>query len=374
MIQVSVEMSQIICESYTNSCHNRTQCDRYELLLQERQFWRNLCDEMDEKIFDLKIQKTDERKLIAKLKTRQILREYIEQLNEKAEILKRIMHDLGQEFISVKSEYEKAENVLSLQESALEKAEKANQEVERRVNEEIDKIRKGFIDKWKKLCEIRDKFNLTQSDIAETCKDQMKLEAELNQKKLDLKKSLCELKKFRKSSSSVAPSVTLKMLKNLRKKEAKYLRKFNQIETEVECFKRKICEADQEMKVVRKVVRSQLHVAKMHNDWRWEQLEIRKRNLEPLIDDQLVACDDEDKKVSHDMRMNISRMAEDVSGAKKTVENLESAVQHLLEKPDSCRAKNFKSSTNVQQRIKKPEAQVIKATDYLGSTFFATNI
>ena len=354
-----------------NCVQNQSTCDWYSNILYERETVEKKCLGNIEEIESLVIEKTDKEKREGKLKIPFLLREYIEKLNEKSELLMTMMQDLSREYIQGQSKLLNLEGILIAQKEALEKVESENQELEQTVNEEIKEIREKFIRKWKELDLERQEFENVQKELHESCEKEKKLTNELNKKKLELRKLKCCIKSLQKSM--FPQKITMKMFDKLRRKEENFSKRYSNDLSSVQCYQEKLCKIQRELQIVHKVATSKLKMVKKHDEWRVEQLMSRKEDLETMKEKVSETYDDCDN-VLKSLKLKISLMEKDVSDAGQTIKTLQAMTSSLLEKESVCR-KVIKPSTHGQPKeCKKPgnaydKMLAISAVDYMGSKF-----
>jgi hypothetical protein len=349
---------------------NENLCDDYVNLLHQRKNLELSCREKMRETDDEKIKRFDEEKLQAKMKIRYVLRDYIQELNEKLELLTIIVQDISSELIEKQIEYSNIENVLKIQQKALAAVESENEEIEININTEVSKIRENFISKWSELDRARQNYTEHQQKLEKFCDKQNELEVELIKKKLEHHKILCCIKSIRNSCSKTG-NVTKKMYEELLQKQEKYLRKCKDVSRSVECYRQKICLLQQEMDIVRKTAIIKLNVTKLHDDWKTETLEICKEKLQSQRDVFSKSFDERDE-IIRNFQKKIKLMETDVNESTKTIENLQNLLAKVAFQESSCK-KVIKPSTKDQpktlsKKLKQSDNFVI-ARDYLGSTF-----
>lgn len=354
-----------------NCASNQSTCDWYANLRYERERGKNCClNDLNE--LDLLVsKKTDEKKLEGRFKVRQVLQEYIENLKERLELLMMIMQDLSREYIQTQSQFMNSEELINVQKDIIDKIEKDNQDLELKVNQEIAEIRRNFTNKWKELDLKRQQFEDVQKELHETCRRENELEAELKDKKLEIKSNLCCLKSLQ--GQLFPQKLTMKMFDKLRRKEGKYLKRFIGDQSTVQCFKQKIGKTQRELQIVHRVTRNKLRTVKLHDEWRLEQLKIRNEELESLKAESSLMFDDSDQVISS-LKKNILLMEKDVADSRGTIKSLQCLADTLLAEKSPCK-RIIKPSTHGQPKTKKTPAKdtlttvPVKAEDYMGSTF-----
>lgn len=344
-------------------------CNDYVNLLYQRKNLELSCRDKMQKIDIEKIKRADEEKLEAKMKIRLVLREYIEELNAELELMTTMVEDVGSELVESQSQYFDIEKILKAQEKALTKVEHKNQEIERKINDEVLNIRKNFAMKWTELDNARQKFTEAQQGLENFCTIENELELELKARKVELYRVSCCIKSARHSKSATG-NVTEKMLEEICLKQEKYEKICRKASGSLEYRQQQICRLQQEMEIIRKTAIIKLNVAKLHDNWKTEKLLKRKEKLEAEREE--LSDYDESDEVMRDLRVKIKLMGNDVDEAKQTIENLQKLLSDVDEAESSCK-KIIKPSTKGQPKLIRNKSEeklnYVIARDYLGSTF-----
>lgn len=329
-----------------NCAPNQSICDWYSNLLYERESVKKCCSENIKEIESHIIKTIDEKKLEGKLKIRNCLHEYIEKLNEKLDLLMAIMQDLSREYIQGKTDLSNLEQVLAVQKEALEKVESENQRLENAVNRKIEEIRENFITKWKELDPNRQEFEDVHKELRESCKKENDLELELKKKKTDLKRLSCRIKTLR--DGLYPQKFTMKMFDKLRRNEKKYMKRYSSDLSSVQCYQQKMCNVQRELEIFRKIAKSKLKMVKLADEWRVEQREAQRKELEALKEESSLMFDNSEKVISSLMSKTYF-MEKDVTDANRTIHNLQVMASSLLEKEYPCKKQksNLRKKSNL---------------------------
>lgn len=312
---------------------NRNSCDHYSNILHEKEALLSRCLTKVKEIDRIKIEKYDNEKLQAKLKIGKLLREFIEQLNEKLELLMTVMQDLSRQSIQSQCVSASFEEILKLLKTALEHADWENLKIELKVNDEVQRLRDNFLCRWKELDSVRKQFEETQLKFQDSCKIQSQLAADLKEKNFEYKRTLCSIKLLRESmdSDDLSQRVTMEMFDELRRNETKFSNSLTAAESTVKCLQKKVCQIECEIKIVRGLNLSKLNVSKLHNEWSVEQLLARQQQLEKLKEQSLKSSDGDDEAICA-MKLEISLIERDVNEAHETIKNLQCLASEAASK------------------------------------------
>lgn len=317
-------------------------CDQYSDLLFTRESLKEECFSFISELSKIQVNKNDENSMKAKLNVPVVLREFIEKLHEKIELLKLIIEDLGREYVNSQSDWIVVQQVLDVQKEAFELCEQENQSIEEKVNSDVSTVREKFLKRLNDLKKSKKLYAEIKNELEESCKQQNCLADELKKAKLQHHCTLCQIKSLREKESSVKRP-TVKMIEDIQAKHDKLAKLLTDSTSTAECLRQKVCQLQSESDIVRKTVKSKLELVKMHDEWSIEQLRTRKQDLEDAV---LKFNQTSNDKVINDLQSNISLMANDIDQAKRTIKNLENLIVENLDKTSECK-KIIKPSTKL---------------------------
>lgn len=335
-------------------------CNNYCVVLNEREILTRQCTEKAKQIEEIEINAIDDRRQEARIKFQAIYAEYTKQLKDKVGVLKMIAQSLLEEHLQSQAEYLEIEEVIQLQNEAINRLENENKMIENAVNEDIGEIRINFTEKWITLDEARKHFEASKIELEESCKTENDLEREIAKKKLERKQVLCDIKAARAQPDS---GVTQRMLDKLQDSHIKLSKMLHDTESTAECFRKKICQTQREMEVIRSFSMQQFKIIKQHNEWALETLLKRKNALEDALVTTSLGI--ESFKAGN-LQSNVCLTGKGLDSLHKTANNFKCLVGTAGKEASTCK-KIIKPS--MKGKPKFPKAKKILATDYLGSTF-----
>lgn len=89
-----------------------------------------------------------------------------------------------------------------------------------------------------------------------------------------------------------------------------------------------------EGEIVRKVARSEMKIAKMHDEWSTEKLYERKQNLEEMMSEMIGSGDNHDKVLLH-LRTRIALAERVVEASRETIKELAALTGKVFPKDSS---------------------------------------
>ena len=353
MLALKIESSQKKFDEYTDLLHERK---KLEIKCREKMH------EIDEK----NIEKFDEMKVEAKMKIRHVLRDYIQQLGEKLELMMVIAQDVSNELFEKQSECLQIDEVLKVQEKALKEMNKKNYQIESETNAKILEIREDFKSKWISLNKSREDFFELLPNLENVCKKENELEKELARKRKENKRNLCCIKKIRRNAVK-DENVTTKMIEIIQAKKEKYLKKCDETEKCLDYVKNQTCQLHEEFKITRRTLNSSLKITKLHDEWKTEMLLERKRK----VTSELNELDRfEDDQVFLDLKQEIKSAELDVDQANVTIKDLKKLLVKF-ESDESCCKKIIRPSTAGKPKTSEKPQNLVLARDHFGSNFIA---
>lgn len=310
-------------------------CDNYTDLLYARETLKNECFRCIDDLKSLQVSKYDKEKLQAKLNVQIVLREFIQKLHEKIELLKLIIEDMGREYIKSQQDFLIVDQVLSIQEKALQKIEKENRKIEESVNGKVATMREKFSKQFIELRQSQQLYEVTRKELEDSCRQQSQLENELKQAKLQHHSCVCQIESIQKAKSA-DESPTTKMFDELAAKHVKLSKIVANSKSYTDCVRQKICHLQRETGIVRETVKTKLKISKLHDEWSTDQLLTQKQELEEAKRKFNETTDDSDKIIQN-LRSEISLLTNKIDESQNAIRNLQNLLRKALENELKCK-------------------------------------
>jgi len=339
------------------------------------------CRNIQDKICDLNDAESEKRKLEVQIKVPIVLKEFVEKLIEKLELMKLIIQELGKQHANYQQKFTETQSLVNNQQRTINQTEKRNREIECKVNEKIRKMRESFLRKWAELNPSRVSYEAIADELCTKRKD---LEAQVNHKKCLFNQLLLAIKSLQ--PKKVAESKIAKQkLEKLQQQQEKLLKRFTNLTAAAECVQSKIAAVQREMDIIRKFTMGKMEVVKQLEDWNVKHLEAKQQQLLDELKNYNTAEDEAIVKLSRGICATNSKIKE----ANKTISRLRRHMQQLTKRDSSCRiAAEAEAPLTVECRIQplvmghdymgsafvmllEAPQQPVLATDYSGSTFVA---
>lgn len=341
---------------------NQNYCDQYCVILNERKHVTDDCINVKAEIEDRNIRKADKAKLDATVKYREIYSEYNKQMKDKLGVVELIAQNVVSDLIHEKDGIKELDRVKDTQETIIKCVEAENRKLEAQVNKDILEIRNQFVDKWKSLSKIRDKFESNQKELDELCTNQTKLESEITKVRMENKKIRCCIKSL--CECQTPSEVTQEMFDKLERTLQKLSKLTAETTSMSECYRQRMSKVQQEMNVTRDFSIKKLDSVKLFHEWEMEKLMGRKCQLEQAIVDAEARIQSPSKDV---LKLRVDTNSRKLSQLEGAAQRLQNFVKEFSEKKRPC--KQVKPSTKGMPKPKKVKKRIVPATDYLGSNF-----
>ncbi|KAG5673121.1 hypothetical protein PVAND_003195 [Polypedilum vanderplanki] len=202
-----------------------------------------------------------------------VLKNLIDDLNDKLQFFKLCTKDLGLELLNLKKNLISMEDVATEQESILNdpKKKQFNLEIEREVNIRIHEMRENFIKKYNELKDFKEKYINDSKMIENSHLKIMDLQQNLKLKQSQLNKITCCINE---SKDKIKPNscISDNDFDKLQKHRQCILKNCDQIRKNVNCIKSEIDKTHKEINIIKKLFKSSLKIINSYKNWTKDQI------------------------------------------------------------------------------------------------------
>lgn len=333
-------------------------CEKYLSLIPHHKNLKLKCKSLRSAIQDEKDRKKEEKEIQYKVDLHKFLKKYNDDLNEKLELQKMKAFDLTKEYVTCQSSIKILENESVIQQQKIKMLHKRIDGLQKSTNLQIHKTRDEFLRGYKELTDFKCKFEDNEKLLDENCKFQTSIENDLSCKRKKLKGIMCKIKNIR---GSTEPNVDNHLFNELRSDYEEKVKKLSLLNSTINCIQDKLCQAQYEGEITRRVYRSKLKIIKEHDDWSKQDLFQRKCALEKSLNRLPFNAEEDDKiqSLSHEILV----MQKRIEISEKSIEQLRNTVEeiHCWKQPCTKSMKQFAHA----------KVTTIIGTDYMGSRFYA---
>lgn len=331
-------------------------CEKYVSLIPYHKNLKLKCKSLTSAIQDEKDRRKEEREVQFQISLPKLLKELNDNLYEKLELLKMKAFDLVQQSVNVQNSIKALENESTTHQQKINMLNKKIDDVQKSTNLKIHTTRDDFLRKYRELMDFKCRHEDTEKIIDESCKLQISIEKDLNTKRKELRGIMCKIKKQRES---MEPNINIQQFNELRNAYEEKVKKLSQLNSTINCIQDKLCQAQHEDEITRRVYRSKLKIIKEHDDWSRQDLIKRKCALEKSLKRLPIISEDRDiQSLSHEILV----MQKRIEISEESIEQLRNTVDEIHGWKRPCvKSMNFSPA----------KVTTIIATDYMGSTFYA---
>lgn len=333
-------------------------CELYTSLIPYHHEIRTQCESLSNVLKDKKDENNEAKREKFKQNIQKFLKDLINKLLENLELLKMVAFNLGTDYVTYQCNLKTIEEQSNNYKEKLNTINKKIDDQHKNANFNVHSTREEFMKKFMDLIDAKYGFENIQKVLDENCRKKLEIEENLNCKRGELKKFLCQIKKQRET---IEPNIPMSLFDELRNSYEKAVLKVDQLSSTVEYYQTKLAKADHENELMRKTFQSQLKVIREYDNWSTKELMKRKNLLENKM--ERICTDESDceiKKIEQEifiMQQNIE-IAED--GMKELKKN--------IEKMQAWKRPCAKLSTETLKRLKEEKAPIF-GVDYQGSKF-----
>lgn len=337
---------------------NQNFCELYVSLVPHHENLKSHCESLSNVLQGVK----DERKEKQRQQFKENVGKFLKQLNEKLlenlNLLKMVAFDMGSDYVSLQCNLKAIEGESEMHQEKLNAINKIINSEHKAANFKIHETREDFLKKFNELMDSKNGYDETQKQLDENCKIQLTIEEQLNCKRNELKKVLCQIIKYR---STMQPNIPMDEFDDLRNFYEKATLKLTQLNSTVNCYQTKIAQTQHESEYTRKFFRSELRVIREHDKWSTNNLMKRKNILENRIE---CICSDESVHEIKKIEREVFIMQEKIEMSEVSMAEL----KKIINKFESWKRPCPKVSSAILRKRKEMSAPIF-GTDYLGSKF-----
>lgn len=355
-----------MAEFVSCACEDKNIGDYFELIAKRDELEKECFEKIDE-IVEIKFVQKEDEELQCSLQIEKKYENYIKDLNENLRLLKAISEDLKTEFDSRRELLNDSEKALNLQKKALEMVTSEKSEKEKKLLEEVEKIKSKFIKKREQLDDFKSEYSRIANLIELSRDEENSIQLEIAKINFDLYRILCQIKSHNETIANKktdCPIITEELCDKLQEENERISHNVENEENSISKIRKDVHDIQNQIDLIRSNALNEVKVINLHNEWKDGQFTVQRIELENAIKECKRSMCEKDPELEK-LNTSLELMKIDCLEAEKTLENLQSSMSELESKPTSC----YQSTFDPHPNYKIPSKKVFLGTDHIGSKF-----